>query len=675
MKTPLSTPLDRKLLSTTAERIKLLKEIEIETVGDLLQYFPRDHEDFSHPTNLSELRADEKNLLVGQFQKVWIERVRGNMQLTKASFEEEQGGGVVECVWFRNPSIKTRLPLYKRVRISAKAKIGYGRISLQSPAFELFEDGVHLGGITPIYREHGALSSSWFRDKIHALLEGVTFFSDILPEQLQDKEGLLSRHDAICEMHFPTNEDRLLLAKKTLGFEELFLLQLRALLKKKEWEDASDGNGLSIFLDPKLIQKFFATLPFTPTNAQKIAIFEILKDLEKTVPMLRLLEGDVGSGKTIVAVAAVIPVIKGGGQAAFLAPTEILAQQHFQGVKKLLHDFDPNIRVELLTGSITGKARKEILEQVRYGKIHVLIGTHALLEDSVLFSRLAFVMIDEQHRFGVDQRQRLIEKGAPHVLHMTATPIPRTLALVAFGDQDLSVLNEMPPGRKKIHTKVVPPSERQKIERFIELEIGKGRQVFVICPLVEESEKLEVKSTLEEFARLERDFPKLKIGLLHGKMKGKEKEEIMSDFKEKKYDLLVATSVVEVGVDVPNATIMMIEGAERFGLAQLHQFRGRVGRSEYQSYCFLFSTSGNITPRLRAMEQEHCGFALAEIDLEIRGMGELYGKKQSGLSNVRIASFSDGRLLQKARQEAEAFLEEFSVEDFPVLKKALKRLE
>jgi ATP-dependent DNA helicase RecG len=686
-KIPLKTPLTRQILATTKERVAVLEEMGIITLQGFLEYLPRTYEDLSQVTNLSELRADEKNVLLGKFTRVWKEKgMRSRMNLTKALFEEKESGGVVECIWFNNPTVSTRLPLQKSVRISAKAKLSFGKISLQAPDFELEKQGVHLGRISPVYREHDKLKTSWFRQKMFELLDVSEHFSNVIPKEIAEKENLFSKQKAIEEIHFPKNAEDLEKAQRTLAFEKLFVLQITALLRKHEWEEQGRGKALSVPLNPELIKSFFETLPFTPTNSQKISIFEILKDFEKTVPMLRLLEGDVGAGKTLVAVAAALPIIESGAQCAFLAPTEILAQQHAKGIKNFelrikscrstrhrtqSEESSREITVELLTGSIKGKKREEILEKTRKGKIDILVGTHALIEDSVIFHQLGFVVIDEQHRFGVNQREKLIEKGAPHVLQMTATPIPRTLAIVAFGDQDLSVLTELPPGRKQIITKAVPPSNRQKVEYFIESEVQKGRQVFIICPLVEESEKLEVKSATEEFVRLEQVFPKLKLALLHGRMKPKEKDEIMNDFKEKKYDILVSTAVVEVGVDVPNATIMCIEGAERFGLAQLHQFRGRVGRGAHQSYCFLFPTE-NPTQRLKAMENEHCGFRLAEIDLELRGSGQIYGLRQSGMPDMSIAGYSDPRIVVQARQHAEEFLEKNNVDDFMILKNAIE---
>lgn len=674
MKLKLSSPLTRALLHTTDDRIDLLREMEIFTLRDLLEYFPRTHEDYSAPKDLSELRADEKNLLRGVFLRVQKEQTKFGKTLLRGVFQEEQSGAEIECIWFQNPTLLDRLPIRIPVIISARAKLSYGKITLQSPEFESASSGIHFGRIAPIYREHKKLSANWIRQKIHDLLPKAETFPNLLPESVRSAENLLSRDQAIRNLHFPESEKLLSSARKTLAFETLFLYQLSALLRKQSWETGGEGSALSIPLNAELIKQFFDSLPFVPTNSQKIAIFEILKDFEKTVPMLRLLEGDVGSGKTLVAVSAAIPILRAGGQVAFIAPTEILAKQHAESVTALFQNFDNTISVELLTGSITGKKRENILESVRKGTISVLLGTHALLEESVVFQNLAFVVIDEQHRFGVFQRDRLIQKGSPHTLQMTATPIPRTLAMIAYGDQALSVLTELPPGRKPIHTKVVPPSGREQVMRFIETEVAKGRQGFVVCPLVKESDAIDVKAATKEAERLREECPHLRIGLLHGQMPSTEKDEMMRLFQEKEFDLLVSTAVVEVGVDVPNATIMLIEGAERFGIAQLHQFRGRVGRGEHQSYCFLFPTE-EPTRRLRALEQESCGFRLAEIDLHLRGPGELFGTRQSGIPDMTMEDVADPRVVATARTRAEEFLEMHSLSDFPELQQALKNME
>ena len=676
----------------------------IRTVGDLLQYFPRDYEDRTHIDHISELRSDQKNVLRGKFIEIKKERTKFGKSIVRGVFIEEQSGNKMECIWFHAFAEKI-IPVGVLVLVTGKAKYNRGKITLQSPDIEKIDPLVAVedsGRIVPIYTEHGKLNSQWFSRKIQEII--ITMektkkdIPNLLPEKIREQEGLLHRRNAFREIHRPSSFESLELAKKSFAFEELFILQLLALRRKSLLQYQGAMPSPPIPFDPDLIRRFFETLPFTPTNAQKVALYEIIKDMERDIPMQRLLEGDVGSGKTLVAILAALVVMEQGLQVVLLAPTEILAQQHFQNIQNTLQtaamkgfsfvvkksknpesEFFPEEKISptvgILTGSIKGRSREIVLDDLRKGKIHFLVGTHALLEDSVVFHHLGLAIIDEQHRFGVRQREKLIAKGNPHFLQMTATPIPRTLAIVAYGDQDLSVLTELPPGRKPIHTKVISPSERITVENFIDLEIEKGRQVFVICPLIEESETLQVKAAKEEFIRLsEHIFPRRRLALLHGRMKGQEKESIMAQFKSGDFDILVSTSVVEVGVDVPNATIMLIEGAERFGLSQLHQFRGRVGRGEHASYCFLFPSMGN-TDRLRAMEKTQNGFELAEIDLRLRGPGEVYGFRQSGLPDMKITDLTDGRIVVAARNAAENFLAEHQLENFPELFQLVQRRE
>jgi RecG-like helicase/very-short-patch-repair endonuclease len=861
----LSSPL-KPILKTTDKHITCLAGMGIETLEDFLQYFPREYEDRTEFTEMANLRADQKNVLLGELSSVRREKTPRGFSLVKAIFTEEKTNTPLECVWFNSRGLEKTLPQKKRVMLVGKAKLAFGKISFSSPSIEIYGGTGKIGNIASIYSEHYFLTPQWFAKKflenIYPLLarKNESFsLQNVVPTDILSEKNLLSRRDAFLEIHFPSSIERSELARKTFAFEELFVLQIASLRKKEKMQKLGEGKAKKIPLQPQMISDFFATLPFTPTNAQKIALFEILKDFEKDIPMQRLLEGDVGSGKTLVALVACISVILNGGQCALLAPTEILASQHFSGIQKFLtsekakifwekwrkervdvpllegeapeeqgeelkseltmdkeyqrisynpeltkkakelrtnatpqenklwfdylsqhrlrflrqrpidnfivdfycsekklvieidgeshfskdglsydnertrilesyglqvvrftnveigENFDgvcetieqillkrsseqlppsPPLRggiqnemfaeektfpnIQFFSGSVKGKKREKILEELRAGSIDIIIGTHALLEDPVIFSDLGFVVIDEQHRFGVIQREKLLQKGSPHVLQMSATPIPRTLAIVAFGDQDISVLNELPAGRKTIETKVVSQQERRTVELFVDDQITKGRQAFVICPLVEESEHFdELKSATEEFLRLEEHiFPNRKIALLHGRMKPAEKDQIMNDFKAKKYDILVSTSVVEVGVDVPNSTIMLIEGAERFGLSQLHQFRGRVGRGEHQSYCFLFSTNSKENARLRALEETENGFELAEIDMNLRGSGEIFGLKQSGVPDLKMATLMDGRLVVDARQEAENFLENSSsLSRFTALGTAVKKRE
>lgn len=674
---PLKTPI-REAFRTTKDRLDLLKELGLFTVQDLLEFYPRAHETQTEVTELHEVRGDEKNLLEGTFTEVRKETTRGGKSIIKALFLNKKGEGI-ECVWFNQPYIRDTLPLNKPVLVAGKAKIFGGKISLQSPSFERLTDNmVHLGRISPVYREHKKLSSDWFRQKMFYLLDIAAPFPDLIPPEIRAQNGLIPKSQAVQNIHFPENEKLLKKAQDTLGFEELFLLQTAGLLRKKRWQKKTKGHSKKIPLDAELQKRFFDTLPFTLTDGQKITLFEILKDFEGDFPALRLVEGDVGSGKTVVAIAASLPIIKHGFQTAFLAPTEVLANQHFKTVSKLLAAFDPQIKVELLTGAIKGQKRLEILEGMRKGTIHFVIGTHALIQETVVWHDLGLCIIDEQHRFGVEQRETLLKQGYPHVIQMTATPIPRTLAIVAFGDQDLSVIPEVPSGRKKIITRVITPSGRRQIELFVEEEVKKGRQGFIICPLVEGSDNIVAKAATEEFERLRKDvFPSLRLCLLHGKMKSKDKKAIMEAFEKGEYDLLVSTAVVEVGVDVPNATIMLIEGAERFGLAQLHQFRGRVGRGADQSYCFLFPSEDiGATQRLRALEKYDNGFQLAEIDLHLRGAGEVFGIRQSGIPDLKMASLFDARVIAAARAAAEEYVSSHEFAEFPeALREEIERKE
>lgn len=664
-----------RVLATTQERVKLLNEMGIFTVQDFLEYYPRTHEMQNQVKSLHEIRGDQKNILTGQFSSLTTSRGRSGISVTKALFTDANGESV-EAAWFNQPYIQKTLPLGRMVVVSAKVKMDYGKITLQNPVFA--DQEAINSDIAPIYRVHDKLSSDWFRKKMFHLLDLAEKFPEIIPEDIKKEEDLMPKNEAVSQIHFPENEQKLEKAKKTLAFEELFLLQVAGVLRKQRWQAETEGKSKKIPLDPDLQKKFFATLPFELTGGQKIALFEILRDFEGDFPALRLLEGDVGSGKTVVAVAASLPVLAQKMQVAFLAPTEVLVNQHYKSISALLQNFDPKIEVALLTGAIKGKAREEILEGMRKGKIQVVVGTHALIQEKVVWHNLGFCVIDEQHRFGVEQREILLKQGYPHILQMTATPIPRTLAIVAFGDQDLSIISELPAGRKPIITKVISPKARRQTELFIESEVKKGQQAFVICPLVEGSENIEAKAATEEFERLRKDvFPSLRLCLLHGRMSSKEKKEKMEAFSAGEYDILVSTAVVEVGVDVPNAVLMLIEGAERFGLAQLHQFRGRVGRADHQSYCFLFPTDEvGASQRLKAMEKYNDGFRLAEIDLHLRGPGEVFGVRQSGIPDLKIASLFDARIIASARKHAEKFIQETEQENWnPALETALKNKE
>lgn len=686
------------VIRTTKKYITELEKINIKTIEDLLLYFPRDYEDRSKISEISDIRSDKKNVLLGSFKSVRKEKSKTGMILVKAMLIEEKSGESLNCIWFNEAIREKTLPLHTKVMVTGKAKMNFGQISMQSPSVQIYE-GKLSEGLYPIYKEHAFLHQNWIFRKIHEeLLPALknTHVPNIIPKDIAEKKNILNRSHAIEMLHYPKNNSQLKQARDTFAFEELFILQIISLQKKYLAQQNNENNNEKIIFNPEMIKDFFQTVPFNPTNAQKIALFEIYKDFEKGMPMQRLLEGDVGSGKTFVATCSMLPILQRRDQIAILAPTEILAIQLYQSIKKTLNNEKTHtfwkkwrnktnnqlefneINIELLTGYIKGKKRQSILDNLKFGITDVLVGTHAIIEDSVIFNNLKFVIIDEQHRFGVKQREKLIKKGNPHFLQMSATPIPRSLAIVAFGDQDISVLNELPPHRQTIETKVIKPTERRTVELFIDDKISKGEQVFIICPLVEDSEHFdELKSATEEYLRLaEHIFPHRKIVLLHGKLKSKEKDEIMERFKNKEFDILVSTSVIEVGIDIPNASIILIEGAERFGLSQLHQFRGRVGRGQNKSYCFLSPTKPNQNARLSAMEKTQNGFELAEIDMQLRGAGEVFGVKQSGIPDLKIANMMDGRLVTEAKEMAEEFLENNSLEDYPyLLKKVEKKKE
>ncbi|MDH5597342.1 MAG: ATP-dependent DNA helicase RecG, partial [Candidatus Peregrinibacteria bacterium] len=637
-----------------------LADMGIQTVEDLLLYFPRAYEDLSEFKGLHEAKDGEVITTKGFLQGIKLVPTKNRkMKLVKANFYD-QAGYESEAVWFNQPHLMRTLQMDTEVILSGKAQWSYGKLTLQSPVVERSKaTQIHAGTTVPIYPQHDVITSKWLREKIHPLLYLTKDLPEVLPESLLEEERLMPKAMAVQEIHFPSSQEKMEAARDRLGYEELFLLQIESLKRKKEWQESRSGDAEGgMPMDPEFVKSFFATLPFMPTNAQKIVIYEILKDMEKPFPMMRLLEGDVGSGKTMVAAMATLQAVKHGYQVAIMAPTEVLARQHMISFANFMDPY-PDINIQLLVGALKTAEKRQVTDALANGQVDIVIGTHALIQDGIDFDKLGLVIIDEQHRFGVKQREVLVRQGSPHVLNMTATPIPRTLALVAYGDQDLSVINEMPPGRMPIETKIVPPEHRQTVYRFIEGRIEKGEQVYVICPLIDDSDVLEVKSVTKEYERLQIVFPKYKIGLLHGKMKSEEKDAIMTAFKAGEIQVLVSTSVIEVGVDVPNATIMLIEGAERFGLSQLHQFRGRVGRGQVQSYCFLYTnaSSEQTVTRLKAMTEHTDGFMLAEIDLKLRGPGEVYGVRQSGLPDLKVANLMNGILLDRVRKAAELFMD------------------
>lgn len=650
-----------EILRTNKDHLAKLSDLGVNTVDDLIKYFPRAYTDNSTYTKVIDMKIDETNTVLGQIKSLVTIRTRHGKKITKGIFQDDTGS--IEVMWFNQPHLQYMLPKNKEIVLSGKLKLSGNKLLFQAPSYEVldnFKEQVHTGRIVPVYHETEGISSKWLREKIKPLIDDwLTIYEEYLPEEIIKEENLLDIKTAIRNVHFPENDELLNKAKQRLAFDELFLLQLKVLLKKSEWQHQQSKENKSMETKAETLKQFIESLPFELTGAQKRVVKEILEDLKRPFPMHRLLQGDVGSGKTIVAAIAALNAVKNGYQVVIMAPTEILAKQHYQSLSKFLKSHQLNI--QFIAGSTTASQKTEVIRQMKTGTADIIIGTHALIQDKIGFKKLGLAIIDEQHRFGVQQRITLKTIGdSPHLLSLSATPIPRTLAITIYGDQDLSILDEMPKGRQEIITRIVPEKKRIDAYRWIEAQTLKGRQTFVICPLIDESDLLEVKSVLNEYEYLSKHiFKDLKVGLLHGRLPQAEKDQIMSDFNQNKINILVSTSVIEVGIDVPNATIMIIEGAERFGLSQLHQFRGRVGRGEHQSYCFLFTNklSQDGLKRLKSMEKHASGFRLAEIDLEMRGPGEVYGIRQSGLPDLKMASLTDSITISKARAEAQKLLE------------------
>ncbi len=664
-----------------------LKRLGIETIRDLLFYYPWRYDDFSHPRQISSLRIGDDAIIKTKILSIKKSYTRRRF-LTLIEAELVDDSGQIKAVWFNQPFLLNILRQGDIWLFAGKVNWDFAGKKKTLTVSQYEKEPV----ILPVYSETAGVTSKYLRKLIKPILTNYSHTSKVweegieeyLPENLLKAEKLIGLTEALQKIHFPASLTNIEFAKKRLTFDELFFLSLRMLSNKAA---LSKTHAIALTFDKKILQKFVAKLPFKLTNAQRRAAWEIICDLGKTRPMNRLLEGDVGSGKTVVAAMAVLVTQRAGHQSVWLAPTEILANQHFKNVSKLLKPF------KIGTGLWTSANKKSNLE-----KDDLIIGTHALIQKSIKFRKLALIIVDEQHRFGVKQRAYL-KKGTvpskgtvpdvatnivPHFLSMTATPIPRTLALALYGDLDLSIIDELPKERKKIITKIIAPQNRNSAYEFIKKQVALGRQAFVICPLIEPKDNLKInlfdsdrKSVVEEYEKLSKNiFPDLKIGLIHGKMKSKEKDAIMDKFKKNKINILISTAVIEVGIDIPNTSVMMIESAERFGLAQLHQFRGRVGRSEHQSYCFLFSESwSEITKkRLHAMAGCHSGFELAEIDLKLRGPGDAAGIRQSGLPDLKMASLRDTIMIEKARKAAEKIITN-GLGKYPKLTKKLNEIE
>ncbi|MBI5912845.1 ATP-dependent DNA helicase RecG [Candidatus Azambacteria bacterium] len=693
----INTPIERlKGVSTTI--LKPLKNLGIGTYADLLLHIPTRYDDFSHVTRIADAPVGETVTVRGAITS--IENIRSwkrRMYITHATISD--GSGELEAVWFNQPFLTQTLTQGKTVSLSGKISISdRSGLTMQNPAHEVIgktNTTTHTGRLVPVYRETAGITSRWLRYLIKNAFATITTTPETLPEDIIKRQHFPSRFAALTSVHFPATEKEAALARRRLAFEEVFFMQL-LMLRARETIKQADAPKIPINVEK--IKTFVGALPFSLTDAQRKAAWEIVQDMERGHPMNRLLEGDVGSGKTVVAAIAMYNAAEHGWQSVIMAPTEVLASQHFSSFSKLLEPF--NINVGLLTGSgalmydaelKTAHAIKkaDILASVRSGNLKIIIGTHALIANAFSFHSLGLIVLDEQHRFGVKQRAQLAQHRStgkstqepliPHFLSMTATPIPRTLTLTAYGDLDISILNEIPQNRKVIVTKLISPAARTNAYTFMDKQMDEGRQIFVICPRIEhepgsdalslpprqftfaEIARKEVKAVKKEYEKLSQEiFPERRIGMLHGKMKAKEKEDVMKKFKAHELDILVSTSVIEVGVDVPNASVMAIEGAERFGLAQLHQFRGRVGRSEHQSYCLLFQddASQSVSRRLKALLECNDGFLLAEKDLAIRGPGDFLGTRQWGAPDLAMASLTDVALIKAAREEALRILSE-----------------
>lgn len=656
--------LSKSLLHTTDVYVKKLREAGIETVADFIGLYPKDYEDKSDVlTQFSLLDITEKQIIKCTIELLTSEMTRNKKLLIKAVVTDSDGMHA-EAVWFNQRMILSKFSKWDTVLLFGKPKYDYGRLSFPSAEIEHFSP--KRQEIMPVYSDVNYIPGSWIREKMSYMKPFLDEISDDIPQMIRTKKWLRSKSANIRDIHFPSSIEAFERAKHELGYGELFQFQLIWVEKKQTAQRESKWLAPTIPLDAELVKEIIAGLPFALTNKQKIVLFQILKDMGELYAMARLLQWDVGTWKTVVALIAAIHAIILSRknwwtslQVAIMAPTEILARQHFAGSEAWLMQW--GIRSDLLVGSLTPRMKEDARERLKSGQTDIIFGTHALIQDSVAFANLGFVVVDEQHRFWVEQRKVLEEycsrsKIVPHRLNMSATPIPRTLALTIYGDQDVSVLDEYPAGRKPIHTRVIKEEQRIEVYRFVEEEVRQGRQVYWISPLVEESETLEVASAVEMQVTLSSVFPKLSIGLIHGKMSGKEKDRIMQEFYENKIQILSSTSVVEVGVNNPNATIMCIEAAERFWLSQLHQFRGRVGRGDDQSYCYLFTTKEYKTDRLRAMEKTNDGFELAEIDLELRWPGEVYGVRQSGVPDFHFADLRDVGLISEIREDIEEWI-------------------
>ena len=700
-KSKIITEVSRRLAPNIEQKLSDLPEIGfkkadnlarlgLHTVRDLLFYYPRDHIDYARQVNIRELQAGETVTIVATVKRCNCFTSPKNQKLSILELVVKDNSGQIKIGRFYagtrfssrawQESLKRRYPVGSILAACGLVKESKYGLTLDNPELEVLAnpgdsiESLNIGRVVPIYGLTEGVVANTVRQAVIAALPAAANLKDPLPSGLRQEYGLMELKDAIANIHFPSDSAVLQVARRRLVFDEFFYLQL-GLLQRQQQARAIQTSAILV---PRgqLVEKFHEILPFQLTGAQQRVLNDILNDLQKPVPMNRLVQGDVGSGKTVVAVLAILAAIQSGYQAALMAPTEVLAEQHY---RKLVSWFNLlHLPVELLTGSTKTAKRRQIHSQLGTGELPLLVGTHALIQDPVNFHQLGLVVIDEQHRFGVEQRARLQQKGEqPHVLTMTATPIPRTLALTIHGDLDVSQIDELPPGRQKIQTTVLSGQQRNHAYDLIRREIAQGRQVYVVLPLVEESEKLDLRSAVEEHQKLQESvFPDFQVGLLHGRMSSADKDEAITKFRDNQTQILVSTTVVEVGVDVPNATVMLIENAERFGLSQLHQLRGRVGRGAAQSYCLLMSSSRSpdAQQRLKVLEQSQDGFFISEMDMRFRGPGQVLGTRQSGVPDFTLASLvEDEEVLLLARQAAEKIIEmDATLERWYLMKEELK---
>ena len=636
-----------------------LAKLGMQTLGDMLYYYPRRYDDYSQLKPIKNLFYGEQVTVLGTVQSVHTRPIRGG----KASIVEtiiSDGTGGLRMSFFNQPWMANRYKPGDMISVSGKIDQYLGRLVMNNPDTESVDvENLNTNRIVPVYSLTERITQKWLRRVMKQVVEyWAPNVVDALPDSVRTSARLMTLGEALLQIHFPDSQEKLKAARERLGFDEIFYLQMGVLRQKRDWKSV-EARRFSV--PDEWLGARIASLPFALTSVQQSAVNDIRVDIDSGKPMNRLLQGDVGSGKTVVAALSASIIVNNGAQAAIMSPTSILAEQHYRSFTRMLTGetgFLQENQIRLLVGDTPEAEKEEIRNGLADGTIKIVIGTHSLIEDPVIFQDLQFVVIDEQHRFGVEQRAALRTKGTnPHLLVMTATPIPRSLALTLYGDLDISIMDVMPAGRQPVNTYVLRPQERERAFTLLRGQIKDGKQAFIIYPLIEESDKIEARAAVDDYETLSKEvFPDLKLGLLHGRMRPDEKDETMLKFRDRQYDILVSTTVVEVGVDVPNATVMIIEGADRFGLAQLHQLRGRVGRGSDQSYCLLIPTHEDATEneRLQAMAESNDGFLLAEKDLALRGPGEFLGTRQSGYaSGLRMASITDVKLIEKARGEAQ----------------------